>query len=195
MRTRERRVPWDFFVPSVLSGQNQSFQKWSKSLTAELQVEFRSCSAWQTSTEQTVVVLSWPVSRLFDAVRSVLRCWNSREIIWDRWEKQGSKRMTKEDKRRERYFWKIKPSKKCMGIVNVNNGEYRRHWGGRRIEKKSMLISVWDLSDGVDWMSSNWDYIMELMTVLYVVECLFVFDVMQSQRVNVYCSISWMENV
>ena len=37
--------------------------------------------------------------------------------------------------------------------------------------------------------------LLELMTVLCAVECLFVYDVMQIQCVSVYCSIFWMENV
>ena len=40
--------------------------------------------------------------------------------------------MIEKDRRRERDFGKIKPTKKCMGILNVKNREYR---GCRRESK------------------------------------------------------------
>ena len=100
-----------------------------------------------------------------------------------------------DERRRERHFCKIESAKKCLGILSVKNRECRGYRGERRDEKKSILIAICDWPDGMDRMSSNWDQIIGSLTVLCDVECLFVHDVTQIHRVNVYRSIFWLVNV
>ena len=81
-----------------------------------------------------------------------------------------------------------------MGILNVKNRECRDI--EERVEIKRNQCSFQFEIYPMEWIGCHQIEItlLDLMIVLCAVDCLFVYDVMQIQCVNVYCSIFWMEN-